>query len=196
MKGGLLSLHDFIESQLNNPFLDAHYIDWHLLISYLYDVFGKNDVLVCLYEDLKESPQRLADTIFSFLNVPASKINPAVVNPSLSANSLVLRRMLNYLIRFDCGASRYGILKDEFGAELSSFYKFKHRFIYTYYKILTNRLCYKVDDIFNFKRKKQLQELHIHKINLRYGEHNRELSKLLDIDLSQYDYPMICSSVQ
>ena len=64
--GGLLPLYDFIECQLHNPYLDAHYIDWYPLISYLHKTFAKGNVLVCLYEELKNSPQGIADKIFSF----------------------------------------------------------------------------------------------------------------------------------
>ena len=78
--GGLLRFHDFVECFITNPYLGGHYIDWHPLINHLYNTFGKERVLVCLYEELKKSPQDLADKIFNFLEVPSVKIKTDIVN--------------------------------------------------------------------------------------------------------------------
>jgi hypothetical protein len=192
--GGLLSLHDFIECQLNNPFLDAHYIDWYLIISYLYEKIDREKVLVCLYEELNKSPQETADKIFSFLNVPSSKINPMKVNPSLGYYGLALRRILNHFCYFDCGASSYTFHRDIYKANPSLYSKFKHKFIYSYYKPITNIICYKLDDLFKVKKSVRLEETQVDKINARYGENNKKLSDLLGVNLTDYDYPFIKKS--
>jgi len=189
--GGLLSLHDFIECQLNNMNLDAHYIDWYPLIKYLYGVFGQDNVLVCLYEDLKESPQKNADEIFSFLNIPSCVINPEKVNPSLSRYGLALRRFLNHFIRFDCGASSYSFHRDLNESEPSPYSSFMHKFAFSYYKPITNRLCIEFDNILRLNRKLSLNETQLEKVKERYGASNLLLSELLDVDLSDYDYPLL-----
>jgi hypothetical protein len=189
--GGLLSLNAFIECQLNNPILDAHYIDWYLIISYIYKKISKENVLVCLYEELNQSPQDTADKIFSFLNIQSSKINPKKVNPSLSYYGLALRRILNHFCYFDCGASSYTFHRDIYEANLSPYFKFKHKFIYSYYKPITNIICYKLDDVFKPKKQLRLEEAQVEKINARYGENNKKLSNLLGVNLADYDYPFI-----
>lgn len=188
--GGLLSLNDFIECLLNNVFLESHHIDWFPLISYLYTVFNKENVLVCLYEDLKRLPQGVADRIFTFLNVPHSKINPDIVNPSLSSYGLSIRRFLNHFIHFDCGASTYTFSGDLFGAQPSPYSRFQHRLIYSFYKPVTNKLCYKIDEVLKLKKRIHLNDSQIQKINDRYALNNEKLSKLLNVDLSKYDYPL------
>lgn len=190
--GGLLSLHDFVECQLNNPHLDAHYIDWYPLISYLYHSFGNDNVLVVLYEELKNSPQAVADKIFTFLNVHTSKVNPEKVNPSLSSSSLTLRRILNHIIRFDCGASSYSFFRDIHEAEPSLYYRFFHKFTYSYYKPITNIACYKLDNIFKIKKKIKLSDEELQKINMRYGGNNKKLSEILAVNLGDYGYPTTC----
>ena len=64
--GGLLNFNDFIELQLNNPNLDAHYIDWYPLIRCIYEIFEKKNVLVSLYEDLNKDPQKFQIKFFHF----------------------------------------------------------------------------------------------------------------------------------
>ena len=188
--GGLLSLHDFVECQLNIPILDAHYIDWFSFISYLYEKIGRENVLVCLYEELNKSTQETADRIFSFLGVPSSKINPKKVNPSLSYYGLTMRRFLNHLCHFDCGASSYNYTRDLYGAIPSSYSKLKHKFIYSIYKPATNAICYKLDKMFNIKKKIRLEEAQVEKISARYGKNNEKLSDLLGVNLEEYNYPL------
>jgi len=188
--GGLLSLHDFVEYQLNNLDLDAHYIDWYPLISYLYDSFGTSNVLVCLFEELKISPQGVADKIFSFLNVPTSKISSEEVNTSLSSYSMKLRRLLNYLVRFDSGASSYSFRRDIHNADPTLHVKLLRRFIYSFYKPLTNVALDKIDGIFMFKKKFKLEDEQLHKIVMRYGKNNKALSELLSVKLEEFGYPV------
>ena len=73
--GGLPSLTDFIECQLTNPNLDAHYIDFPPLVAYIQEIFRKKQFRVYLTEDLKESPQAVVEQVFSFLGAPSPQID-------------------------------------------------------------------------------------------------------------------------
>ncbi|MGA1870831.1 MAG: hypothetical protein ACMUJM_20030 [bacterium] len=185
--GGLLSLEDFVYSFLTNPHLEGHYIDWYPLIAYLYKVFGKENVLVCVYEHLKEDPQMIADTIFNFLGTRNYPISWPVVNPSLSKQALYVKRILNHLVRYDCGSSSYSFCEDfKFGIRPKDpkvFYRIKYL-----YKSLSNRLCSTIDDFFGLSEKITLNKNTLIKIHRRYLENNKKLANILNIDLSKYKY--------
>jgi hypothetical protein len=187
--GGLLRLHDFIECQLTNPLLDGHYIDWYPLVSYLYETFGSDHVLVCAFEDLVKSPQAVADTLFDFLQAPRVVIAPEPVNVSLSASGMALRRLLNHCVRYDAGASSYAYARDLRGAEPSGPARLRHRLIYNQFKPRTNTLCYAVDRLFGSKRKLALSGEQQRRVAARYGENNRRLAELLGTDLAAHGYP-------
>jgi hypothetical protein len=191
--GGLLVLRDFIECQLNNRNLDAHYIDWFPIVSYLYESFGRENVLICLYEDLAKSPERIAELIFSFIGVQNAQIDPSRVNPSLSQYGLSLRRLLNFLIRFDCGASSYSFRAGNIEGFPCTFTKMRHKFIYRYYKPITNRLLYSLDNLCGIKKRVTLSELQMGRITEKYGKNNGKLAKLMELDLKAYGYPILPS---
>ncbi len=187
--GGLFGLHDFVESILTNENLGTHYIDWFPLVSYLYKLFGPERILLCLYEELKKSPQGIANRIFDFLGVPRSQINESTVNPSLSKEVVPLKRFLNHLVRFGSGASNYnfyGVLGEAEPSKITRLYNTSASIIGRGY---ANRLCIIVDKVFRFKGRFELEERHLKMIEQRYSSHNRKLSELLNIDLSSYGYP-------
>jgi hypothetical protein len=192
--GGLLSLYDFIECQLTNKNLDLHYIDWFPLISYLYEVFGKENVHICLYEDLRSSPQETADRVFDFLCVPRSAVNPDKVNPSLSSFGMEVRRFLNHFVRFDCGASNYDFYRDLNHAKPSLPTRLFHRFRYSIFKPVSNELCSIVDRVFKLRGKMEICDLQIQKIRSRYAGNNAKLSQLLGVDLGAVGYPVACGT--
>ena len=187
--GGLLRFHNFIESFFKNPYLDSHYIDWFSLISYIYGRFGSERVLVCLYEELRNSPQNFANKIFAFLQVRSVSIDENIVNPSLSKKTLFLRRLLNHLIHFDSGASIYNFIRDLNDAEPTKFARLRHTFVYKYYKPLTNAACYRIDKKLKNRQSFQLDPSHVEKFREKYSANNKKLSRLLNIDLSNHGYP-------
>ena len=187
--GGLLNFNDFIELQLNNPNLDAHYIDWYPLIRCIYEIFEKKNVLVSLYEDLNKDPQKISNKIFSFLNAPNLKINLEPVNISLSIYSLYIKRILNFLIRHDLGNSNYNTNRYSIYSGLSKYNQVKRIFIYHYYKRYLNYFSEIPDKIFKLGKKPILNRDQLEKIRLMYGKNNKKLFELLDYDRSQYNYP-------
>jgi len=188
--GGLLGLHDFIESLFNNERLDAHYIDWFPLVSHLYKLFGSERVLIILFEELQKSPQGIANRIFDFLEVPQVQIDASPVNPSLSKEVMPLRRFLNHLLHFSFGASAYNcnFSRDLGDAKPSKMSKWYNTFLFRIYEPYTNSLCYKVDDVLRFKGRLALEERHLKMIEQRYSSNNKKLSELLGVDLSDYGY--------
>ena len=188
--GGVLNFHDFLELALHNPLLIGHYVDWYPFVSYLFNVFGKERVLVCLFEELGRSPQNLADKIFSFLQVlPPGEIDQSIRNESLSTHMLWVRRMCNRIIPFDYGRSSYSFFRNLWGAQPTGGARLWHSFIYKYYKVNTDRMLRSCDRFFNNKRRVSLSSLHKEKIHKRYADNNKKLSHLLDIDVSQLGYP-------
>jgi len=190
--GGLLGLHDFIESIFGNETLIAHYIDWFPLVSYLYKLFGSERVLICPFEELKKSPQGMADRIFDFLEVPRVQlIDESPVNPSISKEVLPLRRFLNHLVRFDNGTSDFNLnyRRDLGEAEPSKISKWYNSVLELIYASYTHKLCRMVDNVFGFKGRLELEERHLKMIEQRYSSNNRKLSELLNVDLSSYGYP-------
>lgn len=189
--GGLLGLHDFVESLFSNENLDAHYIDWFQLASYLYELFGSERVLICLYEELKKSPQGIANRMFDFLGVPRTQIDESPLNPSLSKEVMPLKRFLNHLVHFDCGASAYNLnfarpLGEAKPSKISTWY---NTFSSIWYKTYTDKICTMIDSIFRFKGRLELEERHLKMVKQRYSSHNKKLSELLNVDLSEYGYP-------
>jgi len=188
--GGLLGLHDFVETILGNENLVAHYIDWFPLVSYLYKLFGSERALIYPFEELNKSPQGIANRIFDFLEVPRVQIEESPVNPSSSKEIMPLRRSLNQLVHFGCGASAYKLnfRRDLGEAEPTKISKLYNSFVELIYSVYTHGLCSRIDNIFGFKGRLELEERHLKMVEQRYSSNNRKLSELLNVDLSGYGY--------
>lgn len=196
--GGLLGWHDFVESILSNENLDAHYIDWFPLVSYLYKLFGPERVLICLFEELRKAPQDIANRVFDFVGVPRTQIDESPANPSLSREVMPLKRFFNHLVHFDCGASAYNLnfsrpLGEARPSKISTWYNI---FSSIWYKTSTEKICTIIDRIFGFKGRLELEERHLEMIEQKYSSNNRKLSKLLNVDLSSYGYPYVKEKVR
>ena len=191
--GGVLGLHDFIESIFNNEHLVAHYIDWFPLVSYLYKLFGSERVLICLYEELQRYPQAVANRLSDFLEVPHVQVDESPVQASNISKEIVpLRRFLNHLVRFGNGVSDFNLNfyldmgEAKPGSKISKSY---NTFVYKIYKPYTDQLCRIANNVFRFKGRFELEERHLKMIEQRYSSNNKKLSELLNVDLSGYGYP-------
>jgi len=192
--GGLLSLHDFVEAVLHNENLVAHYIDWFPLVSYLYKLFGSDRVLIIPMEEMRMSPQGIANRLFDFLEVPQVQIDESPVNVARSKEILPLRRFLNHLVHFGAGISDFNFnyrrdLRDLGEAQPSKMSKRYNTFLLRVYEPYTNLLCKMVEKAFRFKGRLELEERHLKMIEQRYSDNNKKLSELLGVDLSSYGYP-------
>jgi len=195
-QGGMLGVHDFVESILGNELLVAHYIDWFPLVSYLYKLFSSERVLIYPFEELRESPQGTANRIFDFLEVPRVQIDESPINPSRSKEILAIRRFFNHLMHFEHGGSSDFTLdslhlSDE--TKPSRMLKWYNTSVETNYRKSTNFLCYAasiiINGIFRVKSQVELEERHLRMIERRYSSNNKKLSELLGVDLSGYGYP-------
>ncbi|QPJ64065.1 MAG: hypothetical protein G3M78_01055 [Candidatus Nitrohelix vancouverensis] len=186
--GGLLAFDDFLESFFHNPYLYKHEINWLPSVALLHELFGKDRVLVCLYEELNDAPQRFTDKITGFLETQPLAVNPEKVNPSMTRFGMFLKRMSNHLVRYDEGESDYAFKRDLYEANPSYLARAKQKFIYSFYKNATIRLSQKGGELFGGNIKIKLKASQLKKIKMEYGKDNMELSKLLDIDLGKYGY--------
>ena len=188
--GGVLSFYDFIETFLNDPVLDSFSIDWYPLISSLFDIFGREKVLVVLQEELRDSPQDVANRVFDFLGASRVKVNPGVVNPSLGRLGLPLCRLLNHVFSFDYGASSYGYFRALKNSRPGTWQKIRHLFIYRFWKIAISKIAYMVDSCYKKEPFLILTKYQRLKFYERYYANNRKLAELLEVDLSKYRYPI------
>jgi hypothetical protein len=78
------------------PLCDIEQLEYHHLIAYYQNLFGKDRVLVLPFERLSKSPTEFLQTILNFADSPGLPDVPALVrNRALGAGTLALRRSLN-----------------------------------------------------------------------------------------------------
>lgn len=102
MQGGMFSIEDFIGGTLKrvgfSPIFRLDYLEYDLLISEYIEFFGRDSVLVLPQELLRLNPSAFLDKIYSFVEVEAvPNSGPQVVNASLGAATVEVRRLLNSL---------------------------------------------------------------------------------------------------
>jgi len=165
-----------------NTFFDPHYRLFHYgycdylpLIKYYQEIFGTENVMVFLQEDLKKEQDTVYQQLCQFMQVTMGDLpKPKKTNVSLSRLSINLLRILN-------------------------------RFTYNYYSPshliskgistwnIRGYLQYKFDPWFFSKissKKPLLSPEYISKINDYYASNNSKLSKLLTCDLAAHKYPV------
>jgi hypothetical protein len=140
----------------------THLIEEGFYAKYLplyFGMFGKENVFVGYYEDVKENPEKLLSEIFEFLNVDAS------YDSGLSSQKINTASSKKYL----AGNSRYRLL--------SKFFK----------KIRLQKLGYYFENKniteyppMKLETKKML-------VNDTYFQANRDLEKLMGTDVSHWD---------
>jgi hypothetical protein len=100
-----------------DEFLKAHYWRFHTYLFhqiYYYplfkcysDLFGKDQVKVLLFEELKDRPGETVEEICRFLEISPVKIDMGHANPSLSPFSLGLMRFANRIFKNNFGRSYF-----------------------------------------------------------------------------------------
>ncbi len=159
--GGSLSLSAFCKD-LNIPgWLIFRKLQYDKLIQYYFNLFGKEQVKVMLYEEMSQDLDKFMNDMFSFIGVkPYSFKNwNCKINPALSPVSLRLARFANAIFAKKVKIFHLGLrLFDE----------------WIYYKIgretSATRLALELSD--------------------QFRESNRRLEKLLDRELGIYGYPV------
>ena len=75
------------------------FLQFHLLISYYYNLFGKANVLVLPFELLKNDYSQFMDSILDFVNLPKNlQFENEKVNVGYGSFALAFRRKLNFVI--------------------------------------------------------------------------------------------------
>jgi len=189
--GVYLKFDEFMLLQMKSPALDARFVDWFPLVEYLVRTFGEEKVKILLFEDLKNDLQRCADTVYEFLGVRLCNIKQTIVNPSLSKYSLGIIRVVNRFVRRDYGDSPYSYKRDKL---YHNHYAYRPLlklgvFFYFAYRWGLLGLFSQIEKIFKTNKKYILGEDIVQLMNERYSGNNKKLSKLLDVELSKYDYP-------
>ena len=73
-------------------------LDYDLLKKHLFQIFGKDNVLILEYEDLKQNAKEFVEKISSFIGVKAPSFTFKKHNVSVGEKQLKLGRLLNHLI--------------------------------------------------------------------------------------------------
>ncbi|MEA3444533.1 MAG: sulfotransferase domain-containing protein [Bacteroidota bacterium] len=156
---------------------DWDYGNYFRLIKYYIELFGKDNVLVLLQEELKTDQEGSIKRIMDFIGSRVDqekKQKEKRANKSLSLFSLGLLRIINH---FTFNKYRPSHL---FSTHISTW---KFRFLLQSYldPLLFSRISRK-SSIAPIKILEQIKEF--------YKTSNTELSKLIGIDLAKYGYPM------
>jgi len=176
--GGPCSLASYLEpvargSQTVPGFSFGHF-DYHKLISYYIELFGRDSVLVLPYEIFRTSPQDFCDRITDFAGAQKLSELPynKVTNKRISTFSAKFARRLNTVFSktaFNPGALDLPMIREG---------------MYVPILALDALIPKSMHKIFDKKNKEYIQNL----AGDRYAEGNRKLSEELGIELSQYGY--------
>lgn len=172
--GGPCSIERYLNGFQKFPSFTFSHFKYCRLIKYYYELFGKENVAIYLYEDFKCNKQNVLNNLCDFMGIDkmdVSEIGNIVVNPSLSKTSLFFMRNLNKIF------VRYGLnpcpLLPIRGAKRVEKYLFKR-----IDKLLPGFL--KNQSLLNDKWRQFISEY--------YKESNRELEKMLGISLKEKGY--------
>ena len=103
------------------------------MISYLHEKFGKERVLINMYEELNNSPQKVADKVCDFLGVHRAPIKSEKLNPSLGKCGMSFKRLLNNFLSHDCGTTNYGFSRNLRDSHPGKWQRFRHKFVYRFW---------------------------------------------------------------
>lgn len=174
---GSYGIRDYIYSPIDGRFRLDH-LQYHHLIGYYFDLFGKRNVLVLPYELLKASPVEFLEKLFAFLDIDEllNSINfdaREKVNQALSPCQLLLKRYMNPFIerRFEnAGSAFYNpFVRVVFGGMNRILAAFPMRALN---ENLSRRTQWVIDE----------------SIKYRFEESNRATGLLIGVDLSKYGY--------
>jgi hypothetical protein len=174
---GSYSIKEYLVRPLTGSFNFSH-LQYHFLINYYIDLYGKENVFVLPYELLKKDPKAYVDGILKFIDEEylINNINFSLnekINPSLKPCVLNLKKYFNPFIlkRF----SNIG------GTLHSNFLNIVFRFFKKILTVLpTNRIDNKIKNKIHKEILKQTEGF--------YEQSNNELNKLTDFNLKEFGY--------
>lgn len=176
-EGGVAKF-DFFINKWQYSF-NLNHINFYPLINYYSKIFGKENVLIILNEELRNNEKETIKKIEEFTNSRykefENKLNPKQVNKSLSNKSLSLLRIVNHFLRSNHRPSNL-ILPNK----LTSW---KFRFILQRY--IDPYILSKI-----FKNKSLINSKLNQELSNYYKNHNIQLQNEFDINLEKYNYPL------
>ena len=176
--GGACSLEDYMsppKKALALPLFELGYFDYSKLINYYRNLFGKENVLVLLYEEFRDKPESFCSKIYKFLGLKENldDLNfQKIVNKKLSLVFAFFIRHLNKFFtktRHNPIAIEFNLIKKIF----TSLSYFIDRFI-------PEGVHKKLEKNFRDKIRKKAGDL--------YVKGNKELKENLGLDLESYGY--------
>jgi len=96
--GGTCSLKNYLKDHLTHNLFSFAHLKFDRLVNYYKELFGKDSVMVQLYEDFREDHQKLVDDICIFANIErleVGEIRKVIFNPSFSKFSVFISRNVN-----------------------------------------------------------------------------------------------------
>ncbi|MCF8370171.1 MAG: sulfotransferase domain-containing protein [Bacteroidales bacterium] len=174
-EGGVAKPKRFFNAQ--NKIFYWEYADYYSLIQYYFDLFGKENVLVLLQEELRTDEQESIDRLLSFIGdgfALDERKKHRHANKSLSRISVKLLRLINHFT--------YNVHKPShlISKRISTW---KFRFIFQNY--LDRWLFSAISSPKTFIPDSSKPEIENY-----YKEGNRKLMVLLGSDLSKFGYPL------
>jgi hypothetical protein len=178
LQGGTLSASDFLNALVFDTDNYKLYADYRYakIISLLYDIFGRQNVLVLFQEELKRNPARFIETLSDFFNVNIvynpEKISRKNIAPSRFGLKII--KKLNHLLVKEIET-------------IESKTKTIGPWILWAGLIKIVRSCDRIL-IKNRNKREFISELELQSIINVYSDDNRKLGKLVSKPVSEYGY--------
>lgn len=175
--GGVKKLSSYLhQKDFRRPYFSPAHLKYTDLIEEYYSLFKKENVLVLPYELLAQCPEeymlRLGDFLGRKINMDKSRFD---IFHNKKKNYFVLHkfRWLNYFI-FSNASNNFSSLKNAYLKLLA--------------KKIQKLLIHLIPDRLSIRTKKEHQIYTEQLFRDTYSDSNKKLSKLIDIDLSQFGY--------
>ncbi|MDA0772019.1 MAG: sulfotransferase [Cyanobacteria bacterium] len=183
--GGPCSIDDYLEPTVRNipilPLFNFEHFNYCRLVSYYYDLFGKDKVLVLPFELFKNNPVGFCSKITDFTGLAAAETLPftKTKNKRISSlSSMFLRQSNKLFAKTRLNPSALGKKQSYLGTGSGEGG--------SYGKILAidSLIPKSVHEFFDDRLNKIIQET----IGDRYQKVNQELAELTGLDLAAYGY--------
>jgi len=176
--GGTFGLKKYISPKYDGklPFFSPHHVNYCNLVKAYHDLFGKDNVLVLPYELFRDDPSSFVSRIGEFIGSEVTleeDLFKKRANKKSHQSVMYYLRCVN-VFRRATSANNYSALSNRVTRNIA-------KLIIKVAGLLAPSF---LDNAVTGKLKRQVAEI----IGDRYVESNRELSKLIDIDLSEYGY--------
>jgi len=197
LRGGLyMSLDKFIESQIWNlqgSFMGR--INYYRVAEIYATIFGKDNIKLFCFEELKTNPQAFVDRICDSIGIPPVKVDPTPVHVGHSSTGVLILRAFNFLLRHGHGSSKFepmGAWATGGGRALVNRCKEPRTVrVDTARRTFALRNVRRLEWILKLKRHKmRIPDKYIPKFIDLYGPGNSLLQSEYGLDLEKYGYPI------